>query len=445
MSGVSLEILVIILLIIANGLFAMSEIAIVSARKSRLQQWVNEGNAKARIALELANSPNQFLSAAQFGITLVGILAGAYGGATIAEPLALALQGVPYLAKYSDAVAIGIVVVSITFLSLIIGELVPKRLALNNPERIATGMAIHMRRLSIMTSPVVRLLGYFTDLVLRLMRIRASSEPPVTEEEIKVLMDQGIQAGLFEEAEKDMVESVFDLGDKRVGALMTPRTEMHWLDMDAPPNVIQQKVMESDFSRFPVAQGSLDKIVGVVRAKDLLTCIMKKQEIDLKNWLQRPLFVPENAVGLRVLELFKQSRTHIALVVDEYGLIQGMVTLYDILEAIVGDLPSIDEMEEPLAVQRKDGSWLIDGMLSVDEFKEIFNQEELPGENSYQTVGGFVMTYLGRIPSIADTFEWSGMHFEVMDMDQHRVDKVLVVPRKEEHPNKTSEDMGNQD
>ncbi len=444
MSGVSVEIIVIILLIIANGVFAMSEIAIVSARKSRLRQWVNEGNNKARIALELANSPNQFLSTVQFGITLVGILAGAYGGATIAESLALALQGVPYVAKYSNAVAIGIVVASITFLSLIIGELVPKRLALSNPERIATAMAGHMRRLFLMTSPVIRLLSYLTDLVLRLMRVPAPSEQPVTEEEIKVLMDQGIQAGLFEEAEKDMVESVFDLGDKRVGALMTPRTEMHWLDMNDPPNVIQQKIMESDYSRFPVVQGTLDRVVGVVRAKDLLTCIMKKQEIDLKNWLRRPLFVPENAVGLRVLELFKQSRTHIALVVDEYGLIQGLVTLYDILEAIVGDLPSMDEMEEPLAVQRKDGSWLIDGMLSVDEFKEIFGQNELPGENSYQTVGGFVMTYLGRMPSIADTFEWSGMHFEVVDMDQHRVDKVLVVPRKEAPQPSASEETGMQ-
>jgi len=444
MSLVSVEIIVILLLIVANGVFAMSEIAIVSARKSRLQQWVNEGNHKARIALDLANSPNQFLSTVQFGITLVGILAGAYGGATIAESLAITLQSVPYLAKYNEAIAIGIVVVVITFLSLIIGELVPKRLALSNPEKIAVSMAAHMRRLFVMTSPIVRLLSYFTDLVLKVMRIPASSESPVTEEEIKVLMDQGIQAGLFEEAEKDMVESVFDLGDKRVGALMTPRTEMHWLDANDPPNVIQQKILESDYSRFPVAHGSLDKIIGVVRAKDLLTCIMKKQEIDLKNWLRRPLFVPENAVGLRVLELFKQSRTHIALVVDEYGLIQGMVTLYDILEAIVGDLPSIDEKDEPLAVQRKDGSWLIDGMLSVDEFKEIFSQDELPDENRYQTVGGFVMTHLGRIPSIADTFEWGGMRFEVVDMDEHRVDKVLVVLRKEEPAPNPSEKAGNE-
>jgi putative hemolysin len=437
MSNIGFEIIFIVLLILANGLFAMTEIAIVSARKSRLQQLANEGNAKAGIALALANDPNQFLSTAQVGITLVGILAGAYGGATIAETLAVALQKFAFLVKYSEVISLAIVVVTITFFSLILGELVPKRLALNNPEKIAAAMAAPMRFLSVIASPMVRLLSLSTDLVLRVLGMRPSKEPPVTEEEIKVLMDQGLQAGLFEEAEKDMVESVFNLGDTRLGALMTPRTEMEWLDIDDSAEEIARKLTESDYSRFPVAQGSLDTTLGVVRAKDLLTCIMKKQEIVLKDWLLKPLFVPESAGGLKVLELFKQSRTHIALVVDEYGSIQGMVTLYDILEAIVGDLPSIDDMEKPLAVQRKDGSWLLDGMLSVDEFKEIFSVKELPEEGSYQTLGGFVMAHLGRIPSIAETFEWEGMRFEVMDMDEHRVDQVLLIPRQQQLPSKT--------
>ncbi len=434
MSDITFQIMLIILLTIANGIFSMSEIAIISARKARLQQWVNEGNAKAQVALELADSPNRLLSTVQIGITLIGILAGVLGGATIAEELSARLIFIPLLAPYSEAIALGIVVLGITYLTLVIGELVPKRIALHNPERIACTMAAPMRMLSRIASPAVHLLSISTDTVLRILGIRPVSEPPVTEEEINILIEQGMKAGTFEEAERDMVEHVFRLGDLRAGALMTPRTEIVWLDIDDPPEETRRKIADSGHSRFPVGQGSLDNILGIVQIKDMLGRNMAGKSPDLKASLRRPLFVPESTHALKVLELFKQSGIHVSLVVDEYGSVQGLVTLKDILEEIVGDIPSVEDLEEPLAVQREDGSWLLDGMLLVDDFKEIFSIKELPGEGIYQTLGGFVLMHMGRIPAVGNHFEWSGLRFEVVDMDKNRIDKVLVMPARKAPP-----------
>jgi putative hemolysin len=430
MPSVMFEAMVILLLIILNGLFAMSEIAVISARKTRLQQWANEGNPRARIALELANTPNQFLATIQIGITLVGILTGAFGGATIASKLALGLENIPVLAPYSRPISLAVVVLPITYLSLIMGELVPKRLALNSPERIASAIAGPMRALARLASPVVHLLGLSTEALLRGLGIRPSAEPPVTEEEIRALIEQGTRAGMFEEAEQEMVERVFRLGDRRVSAVMTPRTEIVWLDRDASLEEIQHIITESIHSRFLVAQGSLDNVLGVVHAKELLLHFLRGQPLDLAAMLLQPLYVPESMRALEVLELFKQSATHIALVVDEYGGIQGLVTPSDILEAIVGDLPVAGEPLEPLAVQREDGSWLLDGMLPVDEFKELFHLGRLPGEDQgvYQTLAGFVIMQLGRIPAVSDHFDWGGLRIEVVDMDGNRVDKVLAQP-----------------
>jgi putative hemolysin len=428
-----LEVFIVVLLIIVNGLFAMSEIAIVSARKTRLQQWAEEGNTKARIALDLANNPNQFLATIQIGITLIGILAGAFGGATIAREVAGILNNIPWLEAYSHPLSLALVVLVITCLSLIVGELVPKRLALNNPERLATMVAIPMQMLSRVAYPAVQLLGLSTEFLLRALGMKPSTEPPVTEEEIRALIEQGTQAGMFEEAEQEMVERVFRLGDRRVSAVMTPRTEIVWLDREASAQAIRRTITESAHSRFLVADGSLDNVLGVVHAKDLLAHLLGEQVVDLAATLQQPLYVPESMRALRVLELFKQSGTHIALVIDEYGGIQGLVTPSDILEAIVGDLPEAGAQDEPLAVQREDGSWLLDGMLPVDEFKDLFDLDELPGEDQgiYQTLAGFVIMQLGRIPTAADYFEWSGLKIEVVDMDGNRVDKVLVTPRRE--------------
>jgi putative hemolysin len=306
---------------------------------------------------------------------------------------------------------------------------VPKRLALNNPERIASAFGVPMRSLSVIASPVVHLLGLSTDLVLRLLGVRPSAEPPITEEEIKVLIEQGTRAGMFDEAEQDMVERVFRLGDRRVSALMTPRTKIIWLNLDDSSEEIHANITQSIYSRFPVYQGSRDNVLGMIHVKDLFDRGLGCRPLDLQAVLQHPLFVPESMRALKVLELFKRSGTPIALVIDEYGHIQGLVTLNDVLEAIVGDIPTVDELTEPQAVQREDGSWLLDGMLPVDEFKEIFDVIKLPGEETeeYQTLGGFVMLYMERIPLAGDHFEWEGLRFEVMDMDGNRVDKVLVV------------------
>lgn len=428
MTAISLEILIVLMLTVGNGFFAMSEIAIVSARKSRLQQWANEGDARARLALELANAPNRFLSAVQIGITLVGILAGAFGGATIADRLAGPLRTVPWLAPYSHALSVGIVVLGITYLSLVIGELVPKRLALQNPERIACAVAGLMRSLTTFTSPIVHVLGASTDAVLRLIGIQPSTEAPVTPEEIEVLMEQATQAGIFEESEQDMVEGVLRLNNRRVSALTTPRTDIVWLPADSSLDEIREQIIAAPHDHFPVCEGHLDNVIGVVRTRDILMRSLGCEPIDLRALSCPPLFVPESMFASKALELLKQSPVHLAFVMDEYGGLQGMVTINDIVEEIVGDI----ETDHPRATRRRDGSWLLDGMLPIHEFKELFNIPRMPGEerDSYQTVGGFVMARLGRVPSAADQFRWSGFRFEVMDMDGHRVDKVLVIPPK---------------
>ncbi|HEY9748356.1 MAG TPA: hemolysin family protein [Allocoleopsis sp.] len=430
MSSFLFDFLILILLTFANGVFVLSEMAVVSVRKVRLQQMANEGNAKARTALDLANAPNQFLATVQIGITLIVILSGAVGESTLAKRIGPLLAMIPALAPYREAIASGIAIVIVTYLTLIIGELVPKQLALNNPERVASSVAGPMRMLAIFASPVVHLLSTSTDMVMRLLGIRPSDEPMVTEEEIKVLLQQGTEAGTFEEVEQDMVERVFRLGDRRVNALMTPRPDIVWLDLEDSLEENRQKITEGVHSRFPVCQGGLDNVLGVLNVNDLLVRSLVGEPIDLTTNLRQPLFIPESTRALSVLESFKKSSTHIAIVVDEYGVIQGLVTLNDILEAIVGDIPSVEDLEEPYAVQREDGSWLLDGMLSVDEFKDILEINKIPGEEkgNYHTLGGFVVMHLGHIPTAADHFEWQGLRFEVMDMDGNRVDKVLVMP-----------------
>jgi putative hemolysin len=428
MPNAVLEILVIILLILGNGLLAMAEIAIVSSRKVRLQQRAEEGDERAGNALELANEPDDFLSTVQVGITLVGVLAGAFGGATVADKLALEIEKIPALAPYSHAVALVTVVLVITYFSLVLGELVPKRLALYNPERIAAMIAGPMRTLSKIAMPLVRLLSASTQLVLRLLGVKPSEEPPVTEEEVKVLLDMGTQAGVFEEVEQELVGRVFRLGDRTIDSLMTPRTEIIWLDLEDAPEVNRHKIVECPYSRLPVAVGDLDHMQGIVQAKSLLARCMAGENFDLRAALSPPQYVPESMPAFRMLEFFRASRVHIALVIDEFGGLQGLLTLSDILEAIVGDMLLKGKADEFEVVQREDGSWLLDGLLPVDEFMDLLDVSQLPDgdQSNYQTVGGFVMSYLGRIPRAGDSFDWNNLHLEVMDMDGFRVDKVLV-------------------
>jgi putative hemolysin len=393
-----------------------------------LKQRADRGDGGAQAALRLSESPDEFLATVQIGITLVGILAGALGGATMAEELVPLLQRIPAIAPYADSIAFALVVLAITYLSLVIGELVPKRLALNHPESIARAVARPMQWLSKLSLPAVWLLSVSTNAVMRLLGIRPSAEPQVTEEELRILIRQGAQSGVLEEAERRMVENIFHLGDLRVRSLMTPRPDIVWLEINDSPETIRRKLKESGLSRYPVCQDSLDNVLGIVRAKDLLAEMLAGRPLDLKSALRRPLFVPEMMPALRALEQFKKSGSHIAVVIDEHGGTQGLVTHHDILEAIAGEIEPTTESEDLSAVRREDGSWLLDGALPVHEFKEILGLRKLPGEDrgEYHTLGGFIMFMLGRIPAVSDHFEYGGRRFEVVDMDSHRIDKVLV-------------------
>ena len=428
--NIATEILIILAIILINAVFVLAEMSVAASRKVRLQERVNDGDRRAATALKLIEHPNLFLATVQIGITLVGVFLGAVGGARLAVPLSELLRSVPAIAAYADALALGIVVIAITFVSIVLGELVPKRIALHNPERLASMLAGPMLLVSRLFKPFVWLLGRITDFTLKLMGIEPGNEPPVTEEEIQLLIDQGTQAGVFEESEHDMVEGVFSLADQRVYSLMTPRPDVVWLDIADALEEIREKLAQSNFSRFPVRQGSLDAIVGIVKARDLLVQSLNHEPIVLKNVLKPAFFVPETMFASRALELFKEKGTDMLLVIDEFGALQGLLTINDILEEIVGEM----EIEEPQATQRSDGSWLLDGMLEVDEFKEIFELPLLPHEDEYETLSGFVMMSLGRVPQPADRFEWHGLKFEVMDMDGRRVDKVLVTTLPQRPP-----------
>ncbi|MBI5933514.1 MAG: HlyC/CorC family transporter [Chloroflexi bacterium] len=410
-------------LLLLNGILAMAETALLSVRKARLHHQSNEGDARAGAVLKLTENPNQFLSVIQIGITSIDLLIGALTGATLGVWIDGQLEHYPALAPYSSMISLLVGILPVTYLSLVLGELVPKRLAMRSPERVSAAVAGPMLFFAKIFSPFVKLLSFSTDGILRLLGIRPSTEPPVTEEEFQALLDQGRQAGVFEESEQDMIEGVFSIGDQRVYSLMTPRTEIVWLEVDDAPEEIRAKIASCSFSRFPVRDGSLDNVVGVVRARDLLLTNLAGEKINLKHNLHPAIYIPESAEASQALEMFKGGKAELMLVVDEFGSVQGLITLNDILSEIVEGIGT----GEPQATQRQDGSWLLDGMLPVDDFKEIFNLRDLPEESDYETLGGFVMFSLGRIPQTADRFEWNGMQFEVMDMDARRVDKVLVT------------------
>lgn len=430
MTSIGIELFFLVLLILVNGLFAMSEMAVVSARKTRLQQRAQEGDHKAGVALELANAPNQFLATIQIGITLVGILAGAFGGATLAEEMAKLLAQVPFLAAYGEAISVGVVVLITTYLSLVVGELVPKRLAMSNPEQLASNVAPAMRRLSRLASPVVRLLSLSTDLAIRILGAKGQGEAPISEEEIRLLLQQGTEVGVFEPREQEVVEHAFRLADQTINVLMTPRPEVVWLDLADPVDKMLQTIASGSHTRYPVALDDLDQVKGFAYAKDLLTQCLTAQPIDLQTSLRPVLFLPESITALDAIERLQEARVDVAVVIDEYAGFQGIVTVDDILEAIVGDIPEAGTAIEPEAVQRKDGSWLLDGRLSTDEVKELLGIQSLPYEDRsyYQTLGGLVMLCLGHIPTVGESFACFDWRFEVVDMDGLRVDKILAVP-----------------
>ncbi len=443
------EWLLILFLILLNGFLAMSEIAIVAARKTRLEERARNGDDRSAAALDLARTPGRFLSAVQVGITLIGIALGAVGSGTTVAALSGLLQQLGLSALLSQSISLTVILVTIALLTVVLGELVPKRLALINPERVAAVTAVPMRTFATIAKPAVSLLSATTRLVVRLFGLEPSAGPPVTDEEVRILLAEGTEAGVFEEVEQDMVERVLLLDDRRVSAAMTPRPDIAWLNIEDPPDVLQQQIMESSYSRFPVARGSLDDVLGEIRAKDVLLALQREEEVDLTNYLHQPLYVPEIMPMLKVLEALKAAGTEMALVLNEYGSVEGLITLRDILEAIVGDIPSVDEDREPEAVLREDGSWLIDGLLPTDELKELIDVEDLPGEANglYQTIAGFMIAQLGRFPRASDHFACRGWRFEVVDMDGHRVDKVLVsrepedVEPEEGQPSEVEDDV----
>jgi putative hemolysin len=429
-----MEILVLLALFLANGAFAMSELALVSSRRSHLQQRAEDGHPGAAAALALVDNPGRFLSTIQVGITLIGIFSGAFGEATLVAQLAPALADLPVVGPHARQVAIAIVVIGITYGSLILGELVPKRLALHAPEAIATRVALPLQLLSRVMMPFVKLLTLSSEAILRLFGVRERVRSTVTEAEIEGLMRAGAEAGVFERAEHQFVSRILQLDAQRVGAIMTPRVDMVYLDIEAPLARNLEIIRREGYTRVPVVRGDFAEVLGVLNVLDLTEDALAGKPADIRAHLRPPLYVPESVNLIRLLELLKQHKEHLALVLDEYGEVQGLVTITDVVEAIVGMVPEAGEAEEPDVVRRPDGSLLVDGSVSLVRLREAIGRDvELPPEEagSYQTLGGLVMARLGRVPRVGDRFEFDGVRFEVLDMDRHRVDKVLLTELEE--------------
>jgi putative hemolysin len=420
------EIGVLVLLVLVNGFFALSELAIVSARRPRLLNFVEEERRGARRALALHDNPNRFLSTVQVGITLVGILAGAYSGATVASSFKAVLLSANVSPEVADPLAFGIVVLGTTYLSLIVGELVPKQVALNNAEVIAMAVAPPMTWIAHIGSPIVWFLETSTRSVLRVLGLPTERLATVTEEEVKTMIAEGTEAGVFRAVERDMIDSVLRLADRPVRSIMTPRFEVIWLDPTDPPEQIRERIAQSGHSRFPVGRGSVEAIEGIVRAKDLLDRTMLGEPFDLMACIRTPSFVHDGAQVLKLLEVFRASAVHMAIVVDECGTFEGVVTPTDILAAITGDFPEAGSETEPSAVQRADGSWLLDGMIGIDEVERLLARKGLDGEGDYHTLAGFVLWQLGHLPHTGEVFQWNDLSIEIVDMDGRRIDRILV-------------------
>ena len=425
-----MDVVLLFFLILINGVLAMSEIAVVSSRKSRLQKLADDGSLGAQSALELSHEPSGFLSTVQVGITTVGILSGAIGESALADPLTSWLSGFTLIAPYARALALTFVVISLTYFSVVVGELVPKRLGLLAPEAIAAMIAAPMNMLARVTRPLVWLLSSSSSLLLRVIGARRREEAPVSNDEINVLMVQGAEAGVFHESEQAIVSNVLRLDEQRIGAIMTHRNDIYVLDLDLPEEEIRTCLAESAYTRIVVCRDGLEHIVGILRTADLLNLALAGEKLDVERFLRPPLYVPEGVTTTHLLESFRKARQQCALIVDEYGELQGLVTLTDVLTSIVGELPSSDVTEEQDIVERTDGSWLVDGGVAIERLKSMLDiEDDLPGEdeNAFNTLGGLVMYVLGRIPVVTDQFQVAGFSFEVVDMDKNRVDKMLLA------------------
>ena len=437
--GVSLEIILIILLILANGVFAMCEMAVVSSRKSRLEQRVQQGNLGAKAALELSEDPGKMLSSIQIGITVIGIFTGAVGGATLSRALSASLEGIQWLEPWRENLSFGIVVVLITYMSLVVGELVPKRLALADPEGIASALARPIRLFSKLTGPIVHLLSVSTNGLIRMLGIKLEDAAVVTEAEIRQMVRESAETGGdVQPLEEKMVHRIFRLGDAKAESLMTPRTQLEWIDLEDPFEEILHQISASKHSRFPVAREGLDEVIGILYTRDVMRIQLEQKSVhDLL--IREALFVPRSLPALELLELFRSKGMKEALVLDEYGGLSGMVTFYDVLAEVMGDLPS---EEEGNALRRSDGSWLVDGIMPIQDFKEALGiEEDLSGEEegNFNTVGGWVTYLAGHIPIEMEQYDWEDIHIEVLDMDRSRVDKVLVQVNRPDLKNENFE------
>lgn len=419
-----MEILIILVLLVLNGLFAMCEIALVSSRRSRLEQSAAKGSNGAKTALKLLEEPEKFLSTVQVGITLVGIVAGAYGGEAFTADIKPFFEKWEWLRPYAQEIAFISVVAVITYFSLIIGELVPKTIAMNNPEGITIRFAPFMRLLSVITYPIVVFLTLSTKIFLKILMIKEKENPAVTEEELKYMIETGSQHGVIEQQESEIMKSVFRFGDHTASTIMTHRSDIVWLDSKESMEKTMEEIQRSPHSKFPVCDQNLDKILGYVTVKDLLHEVQRDKTIDFEKLLQEPVFIPVNAPALRILDTFRKRRIHIGFVVNEFGGVEGLITLHDLIENIVGEFP--EQESEAVMVQREDGSWLADGELRIEELKNMFGAKFFPLRANYATLAGFVIHQLERIPVATDHFEYKGYRFEVLDMDGNRVDKVLI-------------------
>ncbi len=440
MIGTTLKIIIILVLIIFTGYLSMAELAVVSIRRAKMQKYLEDGNQNAQIVFDLLEDPNEFLSTVQIGISLIGVLTGAFGGVTLAKPLAQYISFIPY----AEPVSVAIVVIVTTYLTLVIGEIVPKVIALNDPERVSLKVAKSMVVLSTISKPVSFILAKSSSFLLWLMRIENRNDDIVTEEEIKLMIEEGREDGTIEQEEEAIIKRVFKLDDQKVESIMTPRNEIIWIDLEDDRELNKVKIIESKRSIFPIASGELDDFIGVVQAKDILSAMFSGDEFDVHKIVKEPLVVSEHLETLELLKEFKENQgyVHMCLVVDEFGSVEGLITLNDLLEGIVGDIPGIDEEDEPKAIERDDGTWLIDGRYPIDRFKELFDfKDNLPDEeeDGYTTLAGFILSISGTIPDEEDKYECDRFIFEIVDIDGHQIDKVLVTDLGPQEPNEEGE------
>lgn len=429
---VLIEILIILLLLVLNGLFAMSELAIVSSRRARLQEIASRGSRGATTALKLIADPSRFLASVQIGITLIGILAGASSGARLADRLGAILNRIDWIAPNGPAVGVAIVVLLITFASVIIGELVPKRIALNNPERIAALVARPMQLLARAASPLVWLLKAATEALLALLRLDQARGDVVSEDEVRSMIAEGTRAGVFAPQEREMIDGVLRMADRKVRAIMTPRREIVWIDRNDTRDGLRERLDSLRFSQYPVCDGSIDNVVGVIHTRDLWKAHLGSRPLLVEEIMEPPLAIHDNLPVLRLLDLFRTGGTQVAIVVDEFGGTEGLVTLTDVLEAIAGEFPGADEPDEERLMMREDGSWLVDGTYPVDEFEDRTGARDLRQDGDFTTMAGLVLHRFGHLPRVGERQTFPDVALEVVDMDGRRIDRILVtLPRKE--------------